>query len=1087
MKLLRTISIIIFIIFSCLSGTYSFAQNNQNGLWLSDIESVETYNQHEELAKHLREVHVNRLYIKVGDGEFKPEDYPEITNQEIVNYYIDNNIDTWAWSVLKLPSEENPDFNKNQAKLLFEAAKLGFSGYVVLLNDDFLGLKLELDKVLQAFTRAKQTAIDSTYITNDFPLYLAFNATSYNNKIQLSVANHYTDALMPIIKPEEMAEQLEFSVDKTNLFCRELGYNKPIFPILNFENIKTEILYDRINDFYKICGSQSSLWTVPKENSSDDTWQTIDSINWNKKHYEQFIADFPYFDQYNNIYETEHVSMVSSMAMLLKFYGAENINPDSIIVRNPDDMQNINTLEGWSKIFNKEAEYLQIEARDSSFDNGNIQKIRSLLRKKQAVAVEVDLVGQKQSVVLLGFDGTYYYANDPAGKWNQQIENAQYDSSTPQIGYYTKYLARRLEKAIGESGEIKTRTIKNLKRTNIPINDFETGFPVNWKVFAENGTVQDKLAWQLVSETPYEGNYAIKMNHYNTTSDCWLVTHQFTPGKNADYQISFFTRTTTNNYGSQIEIYISEDENQPQTSSAFISEPVAIFNEEDHGQFERKSVDLFKYAGKKIYLGFKVHNFGDPNDALAGGDNWWLDNIAGLYTKSENITPKIEAQQFAVDEFADKKTVIGKVEYFSQKIDFQTVTFEIIDGNISNAFAINDSTGMIIVQNSSAINYKENQRFELMVKISDIDNPNLSDAAMITINVNSSYRIESFEYTENNSLPLGWERFSDNEDLLPFETWVTTNSSSFKGSKSIEMNQYRSKSGCWLVSPKFTPTDTTALRFFAKTTLGNYGSYLKVFVSTATEQPSNRETFHEVPAIVIHEEKDDDYHDYAVDLSDYANNEVYVAFVVENFGDGNNWWLDYIDFYGEKIENTTPEMEAQTFSVEENSANGTIIGTVIANDYDIPEQNIRFSIISGNEKGLFGIESHSGNLFVANDKILDYESTPINEIMVRATDDGDGFYFVENIMTINLIDRDEVGIKDISVNKPILYPNPTKDYVLVKNHDYIKYHIYNDKGQLIETSNDKNKRINLTKYPNGLYFIKFFNKKNVKVVKIIKE
>jgi hypothetical protein len=68
-----------------------------------------------------------------------------------------------------------------------------------------------------------------------------------------------------------------------------------------------------------------------------------------------------------------------------------------------------------------------------------------------------------------------------------------------------------------------------------------------------------------------------------------------------------------------------------------------------------------------------------------------------------------------------------------------------------------------------------------------------------------------------------------------------------------------------------------------------------------------------------------------------------------------------------------PQMVDQEFSVEENSAAGTIFGVLEAHDRD-ECQLLTFDIIDGNDEGIFKIDPSNGILSVDDPTLLDYES-----------------------------------------------------------------------------------------------------------------
>ncbi len=74
----------------------------------------------------------------------------------------------------------------------------------------------------------------------------------------------------------------------------------------------------------------------------------------------------------------------------------------------------------------------------------------------------------------------------------------------------------------------------------------------------------------------------------------------------------------------------------------------------------------------------------------------------------------------------------------------------------------------------------------------------------------------------------------------------------------------------------------------------------------------------------------------------------------------------------------------QSFNVNENSPNGSIVGTVVASD---PEgQALTYSILSGNTNNAFIIDAQTGVLRVNNSSVLDFETRTSVILSVHVVD-----------------------------------------------------------------------------------------------------
>lgn len=115
-----------------------------------------------------------------------------------------------------------------------------------------------------------------------------------------------------------------------------------------------------------------------------------------------------------------------------------------------------------------------------------------------------------------------------------------------------------------------------------------------------------------------------------------------------------------------------------------------------------------------------------------------------------------------------------------------------------------------------------------------------------------------------------------------------------------------------------------------------------------------------------------------------------------------------------------PIVTSANFNIPENSANGTIVGTVIATDPDVG-QTLTLSIVSGNTNGAFAIHPTSGQVTVANSGAIDFESSPIFNLVVQATDSWTPTASSTGLIQINLSNVNE-AIATI-VNRRLFYNN----------------------------------------------------------------
>ncbi|HAS47621.1 MAG TPA: hypothetical protein DCS93_44500 [Microscillaceae bacterium] len=166
----------------------------------------------------------------------------------------------------------------------------------------------------------------------------------------------------------------------------------------------------------------------------------------------------------------------------------------------------------------------------------------------------------------------------------------------------------------------------------------------------------------------------------------------------------------------------------------------------------------------------------------AGGSYTQAGNLNTSYMASWtfNAPPIINAQTFNINSTSTNGTLVGTVVASDPYQD--PLTFSILNGNVSGAFAINASTGTLTVADASQL--ASASSFALVVQVSD---GQLQASATITINVlngnvapqinNQSFSVGS---TSANGAQIGTVVASDpNQDLLAFSILSGNNGGAF--------------------------------------------------------------------------------------------------------------------------------------------------------------------------------------------------------------------------------------------------------------------------------------------------------------------
>lgn len=172
-----------------------------------------------------------------------------------------------------------------------------------------------------------------------------------------------------------------------------------------------------------------------------------------------YVTGVPYFYQYSNSIAPSGSCQNTTIAMMMKYFAIKEGKPSTVInAITPDDISSYwgttkaQTVPGYEDLFNREAAFRGIAARDRGSATATFTKVRDLLAQGKPVVVHGYMTPPGHVVVVLGYDGTYYYCNDPAGKWNQQYQGSGYSGINATEGIAIKYSKAAFEQAVSPDG-----------------------------------------------------------------------------------------------------------------------------------------------------------------------------------------------------------------------------------------------------------------------------------------------------------------------------------------------------------------------------------------------------------------------------------------------------------------------------------------------------------------------------------------------------------------------------------------------------------------------------------------------------------
>jgi len=267
----------------------------------------------------------------------------------------------------------------------------------------------------------------------------------------------------------------------------------------------------------------------------------------------------------------------------------------------------------------------------------------------------------------------------------------------------------------------------------------------------------------------------------------------------------------------------------------------------------------------------------------------------------------------------------------------QVITFSITGGNTSNAFNIHPNTGFLMVSNAAALNFEVIPQFNLQVTVTD----NMNGAATATVTVNL--------LNVNEKPSSGDQGFMINENQ-PSGTVIGT----------------------------ITATDPDQSQVLSFSVLqGNSSGAFILEAATGILKVGNSQLFN------------------------FENNPVF-NLTVKVQDNGNPMLSDTCEVTVDVTDiNEAPLVNNQSFTINSNPTNGTIVGQIVASDPDAG-QSLSFSISSGNPNNIFAINNQNGIISIYNSAYLPSSGGVFN-LGVVVTDNGNPSLSSTCTATVNVM------------------------------------------------------------------------------------
>ena len=385
-----------------------------------------------------------------------------------------------------------------------------------------------------------------------------------------------------------------------------------------------------------------------------------------------------------------------------------------------------------------------------------------------------------------------------------------------------------------------------------------------------------------------------------------------------------------------------------------------------------------------------------------------------------NEAPTLDDDTFAVAENSSNGTVMGTVSA-SDPDAGDTLSYAITDGDPLGVFAIDSATGEITVNESAQLDFETTPVFNLTVTVTD--SGGLTDTAAVTVSVIDlneapTANDAAFSLVENsaNGTVVGTVTASDPDAGGTLSYAITGGDPS--GAFAIdagtgEITVADASQLDFETTPVFdltvTVTDTRGLTDTAAVRMNlinmNEAPTASDAVFSLTENSADTTVVGSVSA------SDPDAGDtlsyavtggnpggaFAIDAAtgeitvndstqlDFETTPVYnLAVTVTDAGGLTNTAAVTVTLTNV---NEAPTASDATFTLSENAANGTVVGSVPTSELDAGD-TLSHVISGGDPAGTFSIDAGTGEIRVADSSQLDFETTPVFNLNVTVTDAG---------------------------------------------------------------------------------------------------
>lgn len=326
-----------------------------------------------------------------------------------------------------------------------------------------------------------------------------------------------------------------------------------------------------------------------------------------------------------------------------------------------------------------------------------------------------------------------------------------------------------------------------------------------------------------------------------------------------------------------------------------------------------------------------------------------------------DTAPLVAEQSFEIDENSENGLSVGIVA-ISDADGETTYSWTIENGNVGDAFSMDQLTGEITVNNMEALDYEVNASFTLEIAVSDGKH---AVSQTITINLTN--------LNDNAPEIASGQRYSIDENMVANSTVGTI-----------------------LVSDEDGETDYQQWSIVD----GNTNNAFSIDPDTGEVFVTNTGAL------------------------DYEMAQSFTLKITVGDGENTSEAVEVIIDL-KNLNDIIPVIALdQSFSIDENTSNGAVAGVVSASDEDGNTSFEDWAIVGGNTSGAFEINPLTGEITIANSAAIDYETSTTFSLLITVSDGlhtSDETEVVINLNNLNdnpplIASGQEIQVKENSIN-----------------------------------------------------------------------